>query len=106
MYTRTVSLMLTFFVSVKAANKNFSHMIYMTYILKHFLKAIYILMSSFTDYVFKKGNGKYVCRTRSFTDEDTKLIVQCNACRGRKKDTMPLSARSICMPGEVTRIPA
>lgn len=71
----------------------------MTHILKHFLKAISILMSSFTDCVIKKGNGKYILRIRSFTDEDTKLIAQCNACRGRKKDTMTLTARSICMPG-------
>lgn len=58
----------------------------MTYILQHFLKAISILMSPFTDCVIKKGNGKCILRIKSFTDEDTKLIVRCIACRGRKKD--------------------
>lgn len=70
----------------------------MTYILKHLLKSISVLMSSFTDCVIKKGNGKYILRIRSFTDEGRKLIVWCNACRGRKKDTMTLTARSIYIP--------
>lgn len=56
----------------------------MACILKHFLKAISILMSFFTDCVIKKGNGKYILRIRSFTGEDTKLIAQRNACRCRK----------------------
>lgn len=33
-----------------------------TYILQHFLKAISILVSAFTDCVIKKGNGKYLDR--------------------------------------------
>lgn len=55
--------------------------------------AISILMSAFTDCVIKKGNGKYILRIRSFTGEGTKLIVQCNACRRRKKDTMTFNSK-------------
>lgn len=42
---------------------------------KTFSEAIYILMSSFPGCDIKKGNRKQIPRIRSFTDENTKLIV-------------------------------
>lgn len=64
-------------------------MIYMTYILQRFLKAISILMSPFTNCVIKKGNGKYILRIKSFTDEDTKLIVHPTTLHAEVKRKTP-----------------